>query len=201
MKCFLLSLLFLTLISSTAFADHVYLIPNDGSGDNFGFAGYMNGHPLFLNGGTSYAFFGEGGYAPGSAFGGGDTLYLYSTDVWINGSPMEFGFPDTMSFIFGSSITLPTNGKDFTVPWQIGFSATGVSFDTGQTIQLGGSGSGKLSFFYNSVTGLYYPGSFVQTPEPATLGLLGTGIIGILASTRKRLKRPRVRSSLCCREI
>lgn len=191
MKCFLLSLplLFLTLISSTALADQVFLIPNDGSGDNFGFIGYMNGHQLFLDGGTPYDFFGNGGYAPGSVFGGGATLYLYSTDVWINGAPMLFGFPDTMSFVFGSSITLPTNGIDFfTVPWQIGFSATGVSFDTGQTIQVGGQGSGKLSFYYSSATRLYYPGSFVQTPEPGTLGLLGTGIIGILAVTRKRLK-------------
>jgi hypothetical protein len=187
-----LSLLFLTLISTTALADRIYLIPNDGSGDNFGFAGYMNGHPLFLDGGTSYEFFGDGGYAPGAAFGGGDTLYLYPADVWIDGAPMEFGFPETMSFIFGSSITLPTNDRNFTVPWQIGFSATGVSFDTGQTIQLTGHESGTLSFYYDSVTGLYYPGSFVQTPEPATLGLLGTGIIGILALTRKRLKRPRL---------
>jgi len=190
MKYFRLSLplLFLTLISSTALADQIYLIPNDGSGDNFGFVGAMNGHPLFLDGGTSYDFFGNGGYAPGTAFGGGGTLYLSPANVWIDGAPMEFGFPETMSFIFGSSITLPTNGKDFTVPWQIGFSATGVSFDTGQTIQLTGQASGKLSFFYDSVTGLYYPGSFVQTPEPATLGLLGAGIIGILASTRKRQK-------------
>jgi hypothetical protein len=194
MKRFLLSLplLFLTLMSSTAFADHIYLIPNDGSGDNFGFIGYMNGHQLFLDGGTPYDFFGDGGYAPGSVFGGGDTLYLYPADVWINGAPMAFGFPDTMSVIFGSSITLPTNGRDFTVPWQIGFSATGVSFDTGQAIQVGGYASGKLSFYDSPVSGLYYPGSFVQTPEPGTLGLLGTGIIGILASTRKRLKRPGV---------
>ena len=195
MKCFrlCLPLMFLTLISTTALADRIYLVPNDGSGDNFGFVGYMNGHPLFLDGGTSYESFGDGGYAPGTAFGIGGTLYLYPAEVWIDGAPMEFGFPETMSLIFGSSITLPTNGKDFfTVPWQLGFSATGVSFDTGQTIQVTGHDSGTLSFYYDSVTGLYYPGSFVPTPEPATLGLLGTGIIGILASTRKRLKRPRV---------
>ena len=158
--------------------------------DNFGFIGYKNGHQLFLGGGTPFDFFGNGGYAPGSVFGGGATLFLDPADVWINGAPMEFGFPETMSFIFGSSITLPTNGRDLTVPWQIGFSATGVSFATGQTIQLGGQGSGKLSLFFNPVTNLYYPGSFVQTPEPGTLGFLGTGILGILASAGKRLKKP-----------
>jgi len=192
MKCFFLSLslLCLTLISSTSFADQIFLMPNTGSGDNFGFIGYKNGHQLFLGGGTPFDFFGNGGYAPGSVFGGGATLFLDPADVWINGAPMEFGFPETMSFIFGSSVTLPTNGRDFTVPWQIGFSATGVSFATGQTIQLGGQGSGKLSLYFNPVTDLYYPGSFVQTPEPGTLGFLGTGILGILASARKRLKTP-----------
>ena len=53
-----LSLLCLTLISSTAFADRIYLIPNDGSGDNFGFVGHMNGHQLLLSGGTPFDFFG-----------------------------------------------------------------------------------------------------------------------------------------------
>jgi PEP-CTERM motif len=195
MKRFLLFLpvLFLTLTSSSAFADQIYLSPNLGSGDNFGFVGSMNGHPLFLGGGTSYELFGQGGYAPGSVFGGGGTLYLDPADVWINGAPMTFGFPETMSFIGMTSITLPTNGRDFfTVPWQINFSATGVSFDTGQTIQVSGSARGELSFYYISQTGLYYPDSFVQTPEPGTLGLLGTGIIGILASIRNRLKRPAV---------
>lgn len=187
MKCFLLSLplLFLTLISSTALANQIYLFPNDGSGDNFRFIGHMNGHQLFLYGGTPYYFFGDGGYAPGSVFGGDATLYLYESDMWINGAPMLFGFPQTMSSIFMNSITLPTNGGSFTVPWQIGFSATGVSFDTGQTIQVGGYGSGTLSFNYNPETKLYYVGSFVQSPEPSTLGLLGTGIIGILVSTRR----------------
>jgi len=191
MKLFLLSLplLFLTLIPSTAFADHIYLSPNDGSGDNFGFIGYLNGHPLYLNGGTSYSFFGIGGYAPGSVFGGGDTLYLYPTDVWINGELMQVGFPQSMSVIFMSSITLPTNGHSFTVPWQIGFFATGVSFDTGETIQISGQASGKLTFYFSPESGLYYPGVFLQTPEPATLAFLGTGILGIWAAARKKLHR------------
>jgi hypothetical protein len=184
-----LSLLCVTLISSTAFADHIYLIPNDGSGGNFGFVGQMNGHQLFLSGGTPYDFFGIGGYSPGSTFGGGATLFLYSTIVWIDGMPMEFGFPQTDSTIFISSFTLPTNGKDFTKFVEIGFSGIGINFDTGQTIGVGGGASGTISFNFSPETGLYYPGDFVQAPEPGTLGLIGIGIIGILGSARKRLTR------------
>jgi hypothetical protein len=184
-----LSLLCVTLISSTAFADHIYLIPNDGSGDNFGFIGRMNGHQLSLSGGTPADFFGTGGYAPGSTFGGGATLFLDPAVVWIDGMPLEFGFPQTDSAIFISSFNLPTNGKDFTKFVQIGFSAMGISFDTGQTIQVGGRARGQIPFDFEPNTGLYYPGAFVQAPEPGTLGLIGIGIIGILGAARRRLKR------------
>jgi hypothetical protein len=185
----LLSLLFGTLISSTAFADTFYLGPNDGSGGNFGFVGKMNGHQLFLSGGTPYYFFGLGGYEPGSTFGGYATLFLYSTVAWIDGMPLEFSFPDTDSYIFISSFTLPTNGKEFTKFVGIDFSALGINYDTGQTIGVGGGARGKISFYYSPDSGLYYPGAFVQAPEPSTMEFIGIGIIGILGSARKRLKR------------
>ena len=190
----LLSILFVTLMSSTAFADHLYLIPNDGSGGNFGFVGYMNGHPLFLDGGTPASFFGaDVGYAPGSIFGGSDTLYLYSTTIWIDGVPLEFGFNQNDSTIFISSVAMPTNGRDFFTAFvQVDFFAIGINFDTGQTVQVGGGAFGKIPFYYAPFTGLYYPGDFMQTPEPGMLGLVGTGIIGILALTRNRLKRARM---------
>jgi len=183
-----LSLLCVTLISSTAFADHIYLFPNDGSGDNFGFAGQMTGHPLFLSGGTPYSFFGTGGYEPGSMFGGYETLYLYPTVAWIDGMPLGFYFPPSDSYIFISSFSLPTNGKGFTEFVQIGFSAGGINDDTGLTIGVGGVARGKISFYFSPDSGLYYPDAFVQAPEPSTLGLMGIGIIGILGSARKRLK-------------
>lgn len=98
-----------------------------------------------------------------------------------------------------SSVTLPTDDKSFTIPVQIGFSAVGINSDTGETIQLGGSASGKITVYFDSNTGLYYPGDFVQAPEPGTLGFVGTGMIGILASVRKRLKKPRIISSFSLR--
>lgn len=183
-----LSLLCVTLIS-TAFADHLYLLPNE-FGDNFGFVGSMNGHRLEIHGGTDPFFFGISGYEPGWTFGGYGPLFLYPTVVWIDGVPLEFGFPQTDSTIFISPFTLPTNGKSFTMFVTIGFDAMGTSFDTGQTIGVGGGATGTIPFYFSPETGLYYPGEFVQAPEPGMLGLVGTGIIGILASARKRLKNP-----------
>lgn len=82
MKRFLpLLSLFVALMSATAFADHIYLIPNNGSGDNFGFVGRMNGHQLLLSGGTTASFFSTDGYPPGLTFGGQTELFLYSTVI------------------------------------------------------------------------------------------------------------------------
>jgi hypothetical protein len=188
----LLSLLFLvvSLISVPAFADGLTLFANSGAGDNFG---YVSGS-LHLSGGTDPYFLYAGGYPAGMTVGGGGTLYLYSTVIPVNGVSLEFFF--NPGSIFMTTIQLPTNGRDFIAPVDISFEATGFNFDTEQTISVSGGGSGWIGFSYSN--GYYYPSDFVQgpppkvVPEPATLGLIGTGIIGILASARKRLKRPRM---------
>ncbi|MBZ5722729.1 MAG: PEP-CTERM sorting domain-containing protein [Acidobacteriia bacterium] len=191
MKWFLpLTLLLVALMSATAFADHIYLVPNDGSGDNFAFVGQFNGHRLVLSGGLTASFFSTEGYLPGSTFGGDTALFLYSTVVWIDGIPTEFFFPP--GTLFMTTFALPTDGRDFRVPVEISFSATGINFDTGQTVDLGGGASGHISFSFSN--GLYYADKFVQAPEPSTLGFVGTGLIGILASVRKRLRMHSARS-------
>lgn len=190
MKRVLLSLLplVLALMSADAFADHINLIPNDGTGGNFGFIGEMNGHPLALHGGTPVSFFGAEGYAPGSMLGGSAPLFLSSTEIWIGGVPLEFGFPFTDSTLFMSSFTLPTDGREFfSVPVNVSFSALGTNLDTGQTIQVGGGAMGQISFSLSN--GLYYANSFAQVPdvpEPGTLGLVGTGLLSMLAFLRKK---------------
>jgi len=183
-------LLFLTLLvgsltSAPAFADQIlFLSPNTGSGDNFG---YLT-PSLRLGGGTDFLFFGDLGYPPGSPVGGGGGLFLSSTVVDIGGTPLEFFF--TSGTIFMTSFTLPTNGRDVIIPEDISFSANGFNFDTGQTISVSGGDQGWVGYsFFN---GLYYAGAFVEgpppsvTPEPGTLGLIGTGLISIAAIRRKR---------------
>jgi PEP-CTERM motif len=105
----------------------------------------------------------------------------------VGGQQLEFFFyPGS---IFMTPFTLPTNGADFRALVNINFSISGFNFDTGQTIFLEGGSSGAISFSFSPPTGLYYAGSFVEAPEPGTLELLGSGLIGIAALVRKRLRR------------
>lgn len=190
-----LTLLFVFLMSATALADHLYLLTNC-CGDNFGYATQMNGHSLFLSGGTDPYFLSAYGYRPGSTLGGG-AIYLYSSVIWIDGIPTEFGFPGAGLISMYPLITLPTDGRDFFRAFvDISFSHTGISFDTGQTIDVGGGAFGSISF-YRGANGQYFASDFVQAPESGTLELIGTGLIGIVAVARKRLRHSSTVSRLC----
>ena len=186
-----------SLISLPALADGITLFPNSGAGDNFAYVSQRNGHPLSLFGGTDPSFFSGDGYPAGARVGGEGGLFLSSTVIWIDGNPLEFFFDSAT--IFMTSFTLPTNGRDFIVPVVIGFSASGFNFDTEQRIDLSGGGSGRIAFQFSN--GLYYPSDFVQgpppvmVPEPATLGLVATGLTSIALARKKR--RPNGLRSHC----
>jgi hypothetical protein len=184
------TLLFISLISTSALADSLYLVPNC-CGDNFGYSTTFGGHPLHLSGGTDPFFLSSDLYQPGATVGGGGGLFLYAVTMWVNGMPQSFSF--SSGSIGMTGFTLPTDGRAFfTAPVQIGFSAIAVNDETGETLNLGGGARGSISF-YMSPDGFYYAAPFTQAPEPATLGLFGTGLLGILAAVRKRMKSRRQR--------
>ena len=83
-----------------------------------------------------------------------------------------------------SSVTLPTNGKDFRAFVTVSFNASGIFLATGDPISANGSANGYIDFVY--IDGAYYPGAFKETPEPGTLALVGTGVLGIVARTKNR---------------
>lgn len=190
MRRFLWVLLFV-LISSGAWANTIstiFLAPNNGGGDNFGFSQQSPGWSVFVSGGTPADYFGIGGYAPGSTLGGGTTVYLDFGTAQING--VSYDLNVGLGSLFMSSITLPTNGAStVTVPVEIDFSASATTADTGQEIDVGGSSQGKITFVMG-YPGFYYPGAFTitPTPEPGTVALIGTGLIGIFSVARRRLR-------------
>ena len=90
---------------------------------------------------------------------------------------------------------LPTNGQTaFTVPVDISFSFPNTFLaDTGEPFAVGDGARGTMSFVLD-FDGYRPDGGFTQTPpvppvtpEPNTLALIGTGLIGILSFAHKRL--------------
>jgi hypothetical protein len=186
MKRFALAtLLFTTLLSAGAFANTIiYFSPNDGSGDNFGFVQYGPGYNITGFGGVAYSFFNCcDGFAPGSTFGGSTDLFLSSGFAKIGPLSSEVQYLAGAQ-LFVSTIIFPTNGQNFRPLVDIDFSGSGLLLDFWpQTIDVGGSARGYIEFSF--INGAYYPSAFEQIPEPGTLGLIATGVIGVLAKAKK----------------
>jgi hypothetical protein len=195
MKRSLWAILFsVVLLSSGMFADTIntmmFFGQNDGSGDNFGFLQRLNGTnirmTIAIGGGTPYSFFNDQNYAPGSVLGGStDVFFSDFNTVTINGTQHELDFNGPGS-LFVSSITLPTDGKNFTARVGLDFSASGIIADTGQLLNISGAQVGKITFAF--VDGAYFAGPFTPVPEPSALVLMGSGLIGILGLARRRLR-------------
>jgi PEP-CTERM motif-containing protein len=182
------------LLATSALADSVSIFysPNDGSGGNFGFLVTAPGLSVSGGGGTPFDFFGccnPPGYLPGSTLGGFTDIFFDEGFATIGGISYDVSFTGGL---FMSTIVLPTNGKDYNAPVEISFGASGTANDPLQTfISVSGSQRGYIYFSYSTETGGYFPGSFAPVPEPGTLGLTGTGMIGLLALVRNRLRGAR----------
>ena len=97
-------------------------------------------------------------------------------------------FPSSLPYTHFSSITFPTNGKDYNPFVTIAFADEGFFADTGEPFRVGGSASGRMRFSLLS-DGRYYYGGFEQAPEPGTLALMGTGLISVLGLARKKTRQ------------
>ena len=193
MKRFMLaSPILLLLISVTAFADSVTIILAPGIPDesNFEFVSHQQGISVFLVGTVPESFYSGSLIAPGSTLGGASEVFVDGGLIKINGVSYD-NLGGDIGTLFISSFTFPTNGKDFTIPIQASFSVDEEIVGTGGHIHINGTASGKVTFKFISNVGLYRPSTIVLTtvPEPATLGLMGTGLAGIFAFAQKKLKR------------
>jgi len=193
MKRFFWLTLLLVLVSVGAVADSVKidLFPNDGSGDNFGASVRQGSQFTVVFGGTPPDFLsGTRGHRPGDTVGGSADLFVSGGRVKIHGTSFDLE-PLEVGSIFMTSFVLPTNGKDFTAKVMISFSALMLILDTDQTLPVGGSASGHIKFHFED--GTYFPDEFIQTPEPGTLGLLGTGLATIAGLMRRKRNVPTMR--------
>ena len=196
MKPLLLTLpMLLVLLPSSALADSVsiFLSPNDGSGDNFGFLAQTGAAMVSISGGTPFSFFSTQGFAPGSTFGGATSVFFSDGTIQLGNNVYDLGFNGPGS-LFVSSFAFPTNGQSFSIQASATFSASGYFFVDGQQRQvtLGGSAPGIVTLTFDPTSGLYFanPIKFSSTtvPEPGTLGLMGTGLTGLLVFARSKLQ-------------
>lgn len=187
-----------TSIYASADSLNIFLIPNNGSGDNFGFVQQVNGTTINLSGGLPFRFFSDQGFAPGSAFGGTASAFLSGGTIQVGKNVFDLGFngPGTL---FVSSFTFPANGTSFSIQVQAVFSVQAFYFDVNgqvQRITINGSAHGIITFNYDPVSGLYFapsntPTVLTSVPEPGTFGLMAMGLPGILVASRRTFKRRR----------
>ena len=127
----------------------------------------------------------SGSLTMGGTFAGGGTFMI--TGNGMNGAPTGVIFTGT--FAGPVTWTLMTNSVDGTHNYTLSGTLSGTTASgfktTGSTVQL--TVNTGLGYFNESVL-LSSGDTNIVVPEPGTLGLLGTGLIGLAGVVRRKLK-------------
>lgn len=127
----------------------------------------------------------SGSLAMGGTFAGGGTFLI--TGNGMNGAPTGVIFTGT--FVGPVTWALMTNSVNGTHTYTLSGTLSGTTASgfktTGSTVQLTvNTGVG----YFDGEVGLSSGDTNVVVPEPGSLGLLGTGLIGLAGVVRRKLK-------------
>jgi hypothetical protein len=162
---------------------------------------------VYIYTGTDFTSFTNPGQLPAGVVGLGGSVTL-STALGDNFSgfvtPAAFSFTDGATTITQANESLPydsfyfvTNSSGAIVSWDVELCAAGPSceipVDYVESINTSG-GTDDYSLYINSggTYGMAWnvssPGAWVVTPEPSALLMLGSGLIGLVGVSRRKIR-------------